>query len=123
MLVYRRAPCRSIRCPPFRWTQSSGPRSVSGTPSTSVGCFTNARPAGAETVPRSNFLAYDLSTGELLNPTTIRAKVWLGTEPEPDAWTIEVPHQHANTEGSPGLFGFTPQEQRAWIDNVEVKPN
>ncbi len=53
----------------------------------------------------------------------IRAKAWKKGDAEPDAWTIEVPHQHANTEGSPGLFGFTPQEQRAWIDNIVVTPN
>ena len=53
----------------------------------------------------------------------IRAKAWKKGDPEPDAWTIEVPNKHANTEGSPGLFSFTPQEQRAWIDNIVVTPN
>lgn len=53
----------------------------------------------------------------------IRAKAWKKGEPEPEAWTIEVPNKHANLEGSPGLFGFTPQEQRAWIDNIVVTPN
>lgn len=53
----------------------------------------------------------------------VRAKAWKKGEPEPEAWTIEVPHKHANEEGSPGLFGFAPQEQRAWIDNIVVTPN
>jgi len=53
----------------------------------------------------------------------IRGKAWKKGDPEPDAWTIEVPHKHANEEGSPGLFAFTPQEQRAWIDNIVVTPN
>ena len=53
----------------------------------------------------------------------VRAKAWKKGEPEPDAWTIEVPHKHAHQEGSPGLFAFTPQEQRAWIDNIAVTPN
>ncbi|MEI9897031.1 MAG: PQQ-binding-like beta-propeller repeat protein [Chthoniobacter sp.] len=53
----------------------------------------------------------------------IRAKAYKKGDPEPEAWTIEVPNKHANTEGSPGLFSFTPQEQRAWIDNVVVTPN
>jgi len=53
----------------------------------------------------------------------IRAKVWKKGEAEPEAWNIEVPHKHANEEGSPGLFGFAPQEQRAWIDNIVVTPN
>ncbi len=54
---------------------------------------------------------------------TVRAKAWKKGDPEPEAWTIEVPHKHAHQEGSPGLFSFTPQEQRAWIDNIEVKAN
>lgn len=54
---------------------------------------------------------------------TVRAKAWKKGEDEPAAWTIEVPHKHAHAEGAPGLFAFTPQEQRAWIDNVTVTPN
>jgi outer membrane protein assembly factor BamB len=53
----------------------------------------------------------------------VRAKAWKKGDPEPEAWTIEVPHKHAHQEGSPGLFSFTPQEQRAWIDNIVVTPN
>jgi hypothetical protein len=52
-----------------------------------------------------------------------RAKAWKKGDPEPDAWMLEAPHKHAHEEGSPGLFSFTPQEQRAWIDNVSVSPN
>jgi outer membrane protein assembly factor BamB len=54
---------------------------------------------------------------------TVRAKAWKKGEPEPEAWAIEVKHAHAHTHGSPGLFSFTPQEQRAWIDNLSVTPN
>lgn len=53
----------------------------------------------------------------------VRAKVWPKGEAEPDAWTIEVPHKHAHTSGSPGLFGFSPQEMRVYIDNISVTPN
>ncbi|MGB8169653.1 MAG: PQQ-binding-like beta-propeller repeat protein [Chthoniobacteraceae bacterium] len=53
----------------------------------------------------------------------VRGKAWKKGEPEPEAWTIEVPHKHAHEEGSPGLFSFVPQEQRAWIDNIAVTPN
>lgn len=53
----------------------------------------------------------------------IRAKAWKKADPEPTAWTIEVPVKHANGEGSPGFFGFAPQAQRAWIDNIVVTPN
>ena len=54
---------------------------------------------------------------------TIRAKAWKKDDPEPEAWSIEVPHKEANTEGSPGVFCFSPQEQRAWIDNIAVTQN
>ena len=42
----------------------------------------------------------------------VRAKAWKRGEPEPAAWTIEVPHKTAHQAGSPGLFGFSPQDMR-----------
>ena len=54
---------------------------------------------------------------------SVKAKAWKKGEEEPAVWTIEVAHKHAHTEGAPGLFSFTPQEQRAWIDNISVVPN
>jgi hypothetical protein len=53
----------------------------------------------------------------------VRGKAWKKGDPEPEKWTIEVPHQHAHAQGSPGIYSFTPQEQRAWIDNISVTPN
>lgn len=53
----------------------------------------------------------------------VRGKAWKRGEPEPEAWTIEVPHRTAHQNGSPGLFGFAPQEQRVYIDNVSVTAN
>lgn len=53
----------------------------------------------------------------------VRAKAWKRDEAEPEKWTVEVPHRHAHTSGSPGLFGFSPQEMRVFIDNVKVTPN
>ena len=53
----------------------------------------------------------------------VRGKAWKKGEPEPEKWLIEVPHKTAHQNGSPGLFGFSPQEQRAWIDNISVTPN
>jgi hypothetical protein len=52
----------------------------------------------------------------------VRAKAWKRDEPEPDAWTTEVTHKTAHASGSPGLFGFSPQDMRVYVDNVEVKP-
>jgi hypothetical protein len=51
----------------------------------------------------------------------VRAKAWKKGEAEPEKWTIEVPHQTAHTHGAPGIYSLTPQEQRAWLDNLEVK--
>jgi len=53
----------------------------------------------------------------------VRAKAWKRGEAEPEQWSIEVPHQTAHQAGSPGLFGFSPQDMRVYIDNVEVTPN
>jgi len=53
----------------------------------------------------------------------VRAKAWKRDETEPEAWTIEVKHKTAHQEGSPGLFGFAPQDQRVYIDNISVKSN
>ena len=53
----------------------------------------------------------------------VRAKAWKKGEPEPEAWTIEVPHKTAHQQGSPGLFGFSPQDMRVYIDNISVSAN
>jgi hypothetical protein len=50
----------------------------------------------------------------------VHAKAWKRGEPEPETWTINVPHQTAHQAGSPGLFGFSPQDMPVYIDNVEV---
>jgi outer membrane protein assembly factor BamB len=53
----------------------------------------------------------------------IRGKAWKKGDPEPEAWTSEVPIQHANANGCPGLFGFSPQNMRIYIDNIAVTAN
>ena len=54
----------------------------------------------------------------------IRAKAWKRGAGEPANWTIEVPHRHAHGNGSPGLFGFSPQSRfPVYVDNVVVTPN
>ena len=53
----------------------------------------------------------------------VRAKAWPRNESEPDSWTLEFAHKTGHTTGSPGLFGFSPQEMRVFIDNVSVTPN
>ena len=53
----------------------------------------------------------------------VRGKAWKKGDSKPEAWTIEVPHKHAHVSGSPGLFGFAPQEQRVSVDNITVTLN
>lgn len=54
----------------------------------------------------------------------VHGKVWEAGTDEPAEWLLnaEVPHVH--TQGSPGLYGFSPQSKyRVFIDNVVVTPN
>jgi hypothetical protein len=53
----------------------------------------------------------------------VRGKAWKKGDPEPKGWTIEVPHRTAHASGSPGIFAFSPQDQRVFIDNLRVTPN
>lgn len=69
---------------------------------------------------------YHLKARVDVNPDgsgVVRAKAWAKADPEPEAWTLEVKHKNAHTQGSPGLFGFAPQEILCHIDNVKVTPN
>lgn len=54
----------------------------------------------------------------------VRAKVWPRSQEEPKSWTIEVPHAHAHRNGSPGIYGFTPQSRfRVYLDNLSLTEN
>ncbi|HCN31265.1 MAG TPA: hypothetical protein DIT64_21660 [Verrucomicrobiales bacterium] len=54
----------------------------------------------------------------------VKGKVWEKGAAEPDAWTIEVKVPRVHQNGSPGLFGFTPLNQRRmYIDNLSVTQN
>ena len=69
---------------------------------------------------------YRLKTRVDVNPDgsgVVRAKAWPRDESEPAVWTLEVPVQHAHASGSPGLYGFAPQEMRVYLDNILVTPN
>lgn len=54
----------------------------------------------------------------------VKGKAWPRGEEEPAGWVIEaaVPNVHKN--GSPGLFGFSPQSRyKVYIDAIRVTPN
>ncbi len=85
-------------------------------------------PAGTEP---SNFhwspnVWYRLKARVDTNPDgsgTVRAKAWKRDEQEPAQWTLEVQHKTAHQNGCPGLFGFSPQGMRVFIDNISVTPS
>ncbi len=70
---------------------------------------------------------YTLKGAVKVNPDgsgVVMGKAWERGQPEPAAWTLEAPVPMVHKQGSPGLFGFTPQNQkRVFIDNVSVTPN
>ena len=53
----------------------------------------------------------------------VRAKAWKKSDAEPEGWTLEVPHKYVHQNGCPGLFGFSPQDMRVYIDNILVTPS
>ena len=54
----------------------------------------------------------------------VRAKAWKRGEAEPEGWLLEYEHADAHENGSPGLFGFTPQSRfTVYLDNIQVTPN
>jgi len=54
----------------------------------------------------------------------VRGKAWPVGEDEPEGWTIEAEVPNVHREGSPGVYGFSPQNQhRVYIDNLSVTPN
>lgn len=54
----------------------------------------------------------------------VRAKAWPRDSEEPEAWTIEVPVPRVHDNGSPGLYGFSPNIRFAvYMDNISVTPN
>ncbi len=70
---------------------------------------------------------YVLKTRVDVNPDgsgVVRAKAWEKEGQEPAEWTIEVKVGVAHTQGCPGLFSFTPLNQkRTYIDNISITPN
>jgi len=53
--------------------------------------------------------------------TTIRAKVWPKGSAEPAEWTLEFVHEDGHTRGSPGIFGFSPQNLfSVYVDDLRV---
>jgi hypothetical protein len=56
------------------------------------------------------------------NQATVRGKIWLRDEPEPDSWTIELVDRTPNLQGTPGVFGNSPDAE-IYLDNLHVTGN
>lgn len=55
---------------------------------------------------------------------TVYGKAWPRGEEEPEDWSISVKVPNVHTQGSPGIYGFSPQSRhRVYVDNVKVEPN
>lgn len=54
----------------------------------------------------------------------IRAKAWIKSADEPDAWTIEVPHAVPHLHGAPGVYAMSPQsKKKVYFDNLSINYN
>ncbi len=54
----------------------------------------------------------------------VRGKAWKKGDPEPDEWNIEFHHANVHKSGSPGIFGFSPQNMmKVYVDRFSVYPN
>ena len=53
----------------------------------------------------------------------IRGKAWKKGDPEPEPGPAKCPLPTRNDSGCPGLFGFSPQNMRVYIDNIAVTAN
>jgi hypothetical protein len=55
---------------------------------------------------------------------TLRAKIWVRGQPEPDKWTLEVRQAKIHQHGAPAVYAFSPQSQkRVFIDNLSISAN
>jgi outer membrane protein assembly factor BamB len=53
---------------------------------------------------------------------TARGKVWPRGETEPESWSVEVVDHSPNLQGTPAIYGNTP-EAEVYLDNVKVTAN
>lgn len=51
-----------------------------------------------------------------------RGKVWPRDEAEPESWAVEIVDRSPNLQGTPAIYGNTP-EVEVYLDNVKVTPN
>jgi hypothetical protein len=69
-------------------------------------------------------LWYTLKLKVIPESDTVRAmgKVWPRDEAEPDEWTVDLVDEAPNLQGTPGIYGNTPDVE-VYLDNVKVTAN
>jgi outer membrane protein assembly factor BamB len=51
-----------------------------------------------------------------------RGKIWKRDLPQPPEWTVQIVDHSPNLQGTPGVYGNTPDAE-VYLDNVRVTPN
>jgi hypothetical protein len=52
----------------------------------------------------------------------VRGKIWKRGDREPDEWAVQMVDNMPNLQGTPGIYGNTPDAE-VYLDNVLVTPN
>jgi hypothetical protein len=63
-----------------------------------------------------------LSVKSEADQAIVKGKIWQRDQPEPDEWTVEIVDHSPNLQGTPGVYGNTPDAE-VYLDNVRVTPN
>jgi hypothetical protein len=79
--------------------------------------------AEAEFLPEpGQWYTLKLSVSAEADQAIARGKIWKRDSPEPPDWTVQMVDQSPNLQGTPGIYGNTP-EAEVYLDNVRVTPN
>jgi len=57
-----------------------------------------------------------------VDQATARGKIWERDSQEPDEWMVQIVDRSPNLQGTPGIYGNTPDAE-VYLDNVRVTPN
>jgi hypothetical protein len=63
-----------------------------------------------------------LTVSSEADQATARGKIWRRDSAEPSDWTVELVDHSPNLQGTPGIYGNTPDAE-VYLDTVRVTPN
>jgi hypothetical protein len=74
-------------------------------------------------VPKANtWYTLKLSATPAQDTATVRGKIWPRGEKEPEKWTVEMVDRMPNRNGTPAVFGNSPDAE-IYLDNLQVTSN